>query len=41
MTRDFTYLLLPHLWSARNRAERRQRGDFMRGVLFGLSLIHI
>jgi ABC-2 type transport system permease protein len=35
MTRDFTYLLLPHLWSARNRARRRERGDFARGLLFG------
>ena len=35
MTHDFTYLLLPHVWSARNRARRRQRGDLTRGVLFG------
>jgi ABC-2 type transport system permease protein len=35
MTRPFTYLLLPHAWSARNRARRRQRGDLTRGVLFG------
>ena len=31
----FPYLLLPHLWSSRNRARRRERGDFMRGLLFG------
>ena len=31
----FTYLLLPHLWSARNRARRRERGDLARGMLFG------
>jgi ABC-2 type transport system permease protein len=30
----FPYLLLPHLWSSRNRARRRERGDFTRGVLF-------
>ena len=28
----FTYLLLPHLWSSRNRARRRERGDLMRGA---------
>ncbi len=31
----FSYLLLPHLWSSRNRARRRERGDLMRGLLFG------
>ncbi len=31
----FTYLLRPHLFSARNRARRRERGDFPRGLLFG------
>jgi len=31
----FTYLLLPHLWSSRNRAQRRERGDLMRALLFG------
>jgi len=31
----FTYLLLPHLWSARNRAQRRERGDLSRATLFG------
>ena len=35
MVRAFPYLLLPHLWSSRNRARRRQRGDAMRGLLFG------
>ncbi|MBI3491764.1 MAG: hypothetical protein HY047_08295 [Acidobacteria bacterium] len=35
MTHDFTYLLLPHVWSVRNRALRRERGDLARGVLFG------
>ena len=31
----FPYLLLPHIWSSRNRARRRERGDLMRGLLFG------
>src|SRR5688572_23164355 len=35
MVRTFPYLLLPHLWSSQNRARRRERGDFMRGLLFG------
>jgi ABC-2 type transport system permease protein len=28
-------LLLPHVWSARNRARRQERGDLLRGLLFG------
>src|SRR5712692_9430811 len=35
MFRDFPYLLVPHLWSSRNRVQRRERGDFSRGLLFG------
>ncbi|OFW30890.1 MAG: hypothetical protein A3H97_19195 [Acidobacteria bacterium RIFCSPLOWO2_02_FULL_65_29] len=35
MTTPFPYLLVPHLWSARNRAARRERGDLSRGALFG------
>jgi ABC-2 type transport system permease protein len=31
----FPYLLLPSLWSSRNRAERRQRGDTTRALVFG------
>ena len=31
----FTYLLLPHLWSSRNRARRREPGDLTRACLFG------
>jgi ABC-2 type transport system permease protein len=31
----FVYLLLPHIWSSRNRAARRERGDLLRGLLFG------
>jgi ABC-2 type transport system permease protein len=35
MVRTFPYLLLPHLWSSRNRTRRRERGDLTRGLLFG------
>lgn len=35
MVQPYPYLLLPHLWSSRNRARRRQRGDGTRGLLFG------
>jgi len=31
----FTYLLLPHFWSSRNRGRRREPGDLTRGLLFG------
>jgi ABC-2 type transport system permease protein len=31
----FTFLLLPAVWSSRNRARRRQRGDLTRTMLFG------
>jgi len=31
----FTYLLLPALWSSRNRVKRSERGDFARAWLFG------
>ena len=31
----FPYLLLPHVWSARNRARARERGDLLRAGLFG------
>jgi ABC-2 type transport system permease protein len=31
----FPYLLLPSIWSTRNRARRRERGDSVRAVLFG------
>jgi ABC-2 type transport system permease protein len=30
----FPYLLLPLVWSSRNRARRRQRGDALRAVVF-------
>ena len=33
--RAFPFLLLPSLWAARNRARRRERGDFLRGLVFG------
>jgi ABC-2 type transport system permease protein len=35
MTRPFPYLLLPALWSSRNRAERREGGDLLRALMFG------
>ena len=35
MTQAFPYLLLPSLWSSRNRARRRERGDLTRGLMFG------
>jgi ABC-2 type transport system permease protein len=31
----FPFLLLPQLWSSRNRARRRERGDLVRGAMFG------
>ncbi|MBI4263040.1 MAG: hypothetical protein HY657_01570 [Acidobacteria bacterium] len=31
----FPYLLVPHLWSSRNRVRRRERGDLVRAGLFG------
>src|SRR4051794_14560940 len=34
-SRAFPFLLLPGFWATRNRVRRRQRGDAMRGVLFG------
>jgi len=33
--RAFPYLLAPAVWSSRNRARRRQRGDVTRSLLFG------
>ncbi len=35
MTHAFPYLLLPHVWSSRNRARRGDRGDVVRGFIFG------
>ena len=34
-TQPFPYLLLPSLWSSRNRARRRERGDGTRAWFFG------
>ena len=34
MTQAFPFLLLPHVWSSRNRARRRQKGDLLRACLF-------
>jgi ABC-2 type transport system permease protein len=33
--RPFAYLLLPSIWSSRNRIGRRERGDLLRAVVFG------
>jgi ABC-2 type transport system permease protein len=33
--KPFPYLLLPSVWSSRNRARRRERGDAIRGLMFG------
>ena len=33
---SFPYLLLPSIWSSRNRARRRQRGDVIRGLMFAI-----
>jgi len=35
MAQAFPYLLLPSIWASRNRARRRERGDFPRALLFG------
>jgi ABC-2 type transport system permease protein len=35
MVRAFPFLLAPSLWSSRNRARRRERGDGMRAAFFG------
>ncbi len=32
----FPYLLLPLVWSSRNRARRRQRGDVLRATMFSI-----
>src|SRR5688500_5666405 len=35
ITRPFPFLLLPTFWASRNRARRREKGDLLRGLLFG------
>jgi ABC-2 type transport system permease protein len=35
VTRPFPYLLLPAWWASRNRARRREKGDLVRGLMFG------
>ncbi len=35
MRAAFPYLLLPHVWASRNRIRRGERGDTLRGLLFG------
>ena len=36
IVRPFPFLLLPGLWAARNRAQRRERGDGARAIVFGV-----
>jgi ABC-2 type transport system permease protein len=31
----FPHLLLPHLWASRNRVRRGEKGDLLRGLVFG------
>ena len=35
-TRPFPFLLLPTWWASRNRARRREKGDLVRGLMFGV-----
>jgi len=35
MTQPFPFLLLPHAWASRNRVRRREKGDLLRGIVFG------
>lgn len=35
MTQPFPFLLLPHLWATRNRVRRGEKGDLLRGIVFG------
>jgi ABC-2 type transport system permease protein len=35
MTQAFPFLLLPHVWSSRNRARGLHKGDMLRAILFG------
>lgn len=35
ITRPFPYLLLPAWWASKNRARRREKGDLVRGLMFG------
>ena len=40
MTPAFPYLLRPHIWSSRNRAQRLEKGDLMRaGLVGGIALM--
>ena len=34
-TQPFPFLLLPHAWASRNRVRRREKGDLLRGMVFG------
>jgi len=35
MTPAFPFLLLTHVWASRNRVRRGEKGDLLRGVIFG------
>jgi ABC-2 type transport system permease protein len=35
MTQPFPFLLLPHAWASRNRVRRGEKGDGLRGLVFG------
>jgi ABC-2 type transport system permease protein len=35
ITRTFPFLLLPTLWATRNRTRKREKGDLVRGLMFG------
>lgn len=35
VAQPFPFLLLPSYWAARNRAQRREKGDTARGLIFG------
>ena len=35
MTQPFPFLLLPHAWASRNRVRRGEKGDALRGLVFG------
>src|SRR5262245_64888084 len=41
MNTAFPYLLLPSMWSSRNRARRRERGDGVRALFFGLLAVGV
>jgi ABC-2 type transport system permease protein len=40
-TQAFPYLLRPSIWASRNRARRRERGDGIRAMFFGLLAVGV